>query len=129
MGLITTSDPSRYIKWFFRIDRDNRKTFAFLNDDGTNKDLTGYVFTVRFKNRKDDADDESLLVLTIGDGLTVEDNEVHTDVAKAVAADFSDARYFVEWVVSQDSWERNWFTGDAIFHNGRFDGVPDEIGE
>lgn len=121
MGIVITSDPSRYIKWFFRINRDNVKTFRFLNSNGTAKDLTGFVFQVNI--RKDKDDDDNILELTEGSGLTTTDNEVVVTVDKDEAADFSDDVYFIEWVVTEGGRERNWLSGDAVFHNGRFDGV------
>lgn len=121
MGITTTSDPSRYLKWFFRINRDNLKTFRILNSNGTAKDLTGYVFQINFRRDKDD--EENLLELTSGSGLTIASNDIAARVDKDEAAEFNDDKYFVELVVTQGGRERNWLSGDAIFHNGRFDGI------
>lgn len=122
--LVTTSDPSRYLKQFFRIGRDNRKSFLFHNPDLSEKDLTGYQITTRFKKSKDDDDEDSVLELTIGDGLTVTGGLVEQAIPE-VDSDFEDAEYYQEWEIVQGGWKRNWFSGVAIWHNGVYDGVPD----
>lgn len=122
--LVTTSDPSRYLKQFFRIGRDNRKSFLFTNPDGSEKNLDGYTITVRFKESKDDEDDDAVLELTIGDGLTVTGGLVEQAIPEA-SSDFSEADYYMEWEIVQGGWKRNWFSGVSLWHNGAYDGVPD----
>jgi len=119
-----TSDPSREIKWYFRINRDNRKTFRFFDSGGGAFNFTGYTIVINFKIREGES--SNFLQLTSGSGFTRTDNEIEVWLTKAQAATFRDATYFVEFVVTNSSNERNWFTCDGIFHNGKFDGVSSE---
>jgi len=116
-----TSDPSREIKWYFRINRDNRKTFRFFNSGGAAFDFTGYAIVINFKQRENDS--TNFLQLTSGSGFTLTGNDIAVWLTKTQAARFRDASYFVEFVVTNSSNERNWFTCEGVFHNGKFDGV------
>lgn len=116
-----TSDPAREVKWFFRINRDNKRLFRFFNSGGSGFDFTGATVVVNFKQKE--GSNTNFLQLTSGSGLTITDNEILAVVTKAQAALFRDQTYFYEWVITTASYERNWIAGDGIFHNGKFDGV------
>jgi hypothetical protein len=120
MAAVTT-DPARELTLYFRIDRDGLFTIACRNADGSAFDLTGYSPVVNFKNRKGDS--ANVLQLEDGDGLTIVDGDIAGAVTKAQAALFREQAYYWEMVITQDSMERNWLTGDAIFHLGKFDGL------
>lgn len=123
-SLQTSSDPSVAIKWYLRINRDNSKIFEYVDGNGAAIDLSGYTFVCNFKNR--DKDSSNFLQLTEGSGITVASNRVTYVVTKAQAAAFQDRSYFVEIVVTVSAIEHNHFTGEAVFHNGKFTGIPDE---
>lgn len=116
----TTSDPSKKIKWYFRINRDGLKTFLVFDNTGAAKVLTGYVPVINFKRREGEA---NFLQLAIGSGITSVAGGWAVALTKVQAATFREMTYFVELVITQGGLERNWISGDAVFHNGRFDGV------
>ena len=118
----TTSDPARALKWYFRINRDNLKTILVYDNAGAAKNLSGYTPVLNFKKREEDS--TNFLQLAIGSGITV-NGTGRWDVAmtKTQASKFRDQTYYLELVITQGALERNWIAGDAVFHNGRFDGV------
>ncbi len=111
-----TADPAKELTLYFRINRDGNITFDFGSFD-----LTGYTVVVNFKTRKDDS--ANYLQLTSSSGLTVGASTIALAMSKVNAATFREQTYFWEMVRTKNGGEKNWLTGDAVFHYGKFDGL------
>jgi len=117
-----TADIARELTTYWRINRDGSIVFNFTQSDGTTAfDLTGYTIVVNFKLKKFDT--ANVLQLTSGLGITISSNVVTVAITKAQANTFREQTYYWEMVRTKSGLEKNWFTGDAIFHNGKFDGI------
>ncbi len=116
-----TADPARELTAYFRIGKDGALSFVYYdsNDDAFN--LTGYTFALNFKTRKDDS--TNFLQLTSGSGLTITSNTIAVAITAAQSARFREQTYYWELVRTFNGLTKNWLTGDAIFHFGKFDGV------
>jgi hypothetical protein len=112
-----TADPSRELTLYFRINRDGSIIFSFLDLNGDALSLSPFTFVVNFKLRKSDSSNFLQISPTIsGSNATL-------TVTKAQSAAFREQTYFWEMVRTKGGLEKNWITGDAIFHQGKFDGV------
>lgn len=114
-----SADPSRELTLYFRINRDGNITFNFES-----LDLSTYSIVVNFKTRKDDS--ANYLQLTSSSGLTIGTNTVALAMSKANAATFREQTYFWEMVRTKSGGEKDWLTGDAVFHYGKFDGLENQ---
>lgn len=112
-----TADPSRELTIYFRINRDGTIVFSFLDLNGDALNLLPYTFVVNFKYRKND-NTNFLQIIPITSG-----NTVTLNLTKTQTAAFRDQIFFWEFVRTKAGLEKNWITGDAIFHQGKFDGV------
>ncbi len=112
-----TADPTRELTLYFRINRDGAIIFSFLDLNGDALNLSPYTIVVNFKQRKSDS--TNFMQLT----PTVLSNVATLTMTKANAATFRDQTFFWEMVRTKSGLEKNWLTGDAIFHTGKFDGV------
>lgn len=109
-----STDPCKNVTLHFRINRDGLATFDF----GT-LNLSTYTVVVNFKYRKNDT--TNVLQLTSGSGLTVGTFTVAMAMSKSNSVLFTERTFFWEMVRTKTSLEKDWFTGDAIFHYGKFD--------
>lgn len=116
-----TADPSRELKLYFRINRDGNITLTFIDANGAPFSLLNYTPVVNFKNRSNDA--TNFLQLTSGSGLTQGSSSIIITLTKAQAAKFREQAYFWELVMTKNSLESDWLTGEALFHTGKFDGL------
>lgn len=89
--------------------------------------MSGETVKIRFKEDKDDTEEDAVLELISGSGLTWADNVMDAQVDEDQAAGFSEADYFIEMELTRnsDDYKRNYVSAIARFHNGRFDGVAD----
>ena len=111
------ADPSRELTLYFRINRDGAIAFQFLDLHGNALIMTPYSIVINFKRRKDDS--TNFLQLT----PTISSNVATLTMTKANAATFREQTFFWEMVRTKSGLQKNWITGDAIFHQGKFDGV------
>jgi hypothetical protein len=118
MNTEITFDPSKPLKVYFRCNRAGQITFVFNYSGGS-----AYSFIYRelelniynFAGEK-----KKLLSLTIGAGLTVTNNRVRAAVTSS-QTNLNEGQYYIE--LYRPDLEKTWTSGDAIFHNGKFDGV------
>lgn len=121
MAARATFDPARELEFFLRINRDGVKTLNFLDSGGAQYDLTGRTFVLNFKWHARES--ENFLQLTSTAGLTINQYSIGIAITKAQAAMFREQSYYWELVMTKNTLEKNWLTGNAWFHNGKFDGV------
>lgn len=112
-----TADPTRELTIYFRINRDGTLIFDFRDLNGLPFDLSAYSIVVNFKRRKSDS--TNFLQVT----PTISSNIASLTLTKSQSATFREQTFFWEMVRTKSGLEKNWLTGDAIFHNGKFDGV------
>jgi len=116
-----TADPARELTSYFRIGRDGALSFVYYDSNDAAFNLTGYTFVLNFKVRKDDS--TNFLQLSSGSGLTISGNTIDVAITAAQAARFREQTYYWELVRTYSGLTKNWLSGDAIFHFGKFDGV------
>ncbi len=122
MSKKATLDPARRLDIYQRIDRDGTLTLQFFDVDGQPFLLDDYTIWWNWKLRS--LDTTNVLQLTEGAGLTKSVNQIVMEMTKAQAALFAVKTYFHEIVRSHASLgEKDWITGDANAHNGKFDGL------
>lgn len=119
-----TADPSRDLTLYFRINRDGSFTFNCVDSDGNAFALTDYTIVANFKRQANDS--TPFLQLTNGSGITKNASSFILTMTKANAAKFREQSFFLEVVRTKDGLEKNWIAGEAIFHNGKFDGVASD---
>jgi len=115
--IAVTADPTRDVTLYFRINRDGAIIFSFFDSDDNELDLSQYSLVVNFKRRKNDI--TNFLQLT----PAISGNNATLTMTKANSATFREQTFFYEMVRTKAGFEKNWLTGDAIFHMGKFDGV------
>src|SRR6185436_9618113 len=116
-----TADPARELTSYFRIGRDGALSFVYYYSNDAAFNLTGYTFVLNFKVRKDYS--TNFLQLSSGSGLTISGNTIDVAITAAQAARFREQTYYWELVRTYSGLTKNWLSGDAIFHFGKFDGV------
>lgn len=109
-----TFDPARRLDLYFRCARDGSKDFVFTYSDGTPysfiyEEFQFYIY--RYQGEK-----KVLLEL-----LTVSNQDTLTSSITVAQSNIDAAEYYYELFNSQTN--ETWLCGDAIFHNGKFDGV------
>lgn len=109
-----TFDPARRLDLYFRCDRAGSKNFVFAYSDGTPysfiyEEFQFYIY--RYQGEK-----KVLLEL-----LTVSNQSTLTSSITVAQSNIDAAEYYYELFNSQTN--ETWLCGDAIFHNGKFDGV------
>lgn len=112
-----TADPSRELTLYFRINKDGAIIFSFTDIDGNDLVLTPYTLTINFKSRRGDS--SNLLQIT----PSINSNDAIFSISKAQASLFREQTYYWEMVRIKSGLEKNWLTGDAMFHCGKFDGI------
>lgn len=116
-----TADPAKELTAYFRIGRDGALSFVYYDSNDDAFSLSGYTFVLNFKVRKDDS--TNFLQLTSGSGLTITSNMIAVSITAAQAARFREQTYYWELVRTYSGLTKNWLSGDAVFHFGKFDGV------
>jgi hypothetical protein len=120
-----TFDPARELDLFFRINRDATNTFNFVDPAGNPYDLTGRTFVLNIKQHA--WDNTNFFQLTTSGGLTVGTSTIDVTLTKPQTAKFRQQYYFWELVMTKSGLEKDWLTGYAWFHNGKFDGVGNMV--
>lgn len=119
--MFATTDPAKELDVYFRINKDGSFTLNFFDSGGNQFALSTYTFTVNFKLRKNET--TNVLQLTEGAGITKTSYSLVIALTKTQSNLFREQNYFWELVRVKSSLEKDWLTGDAIFHLGKFDGV------
>lgn len=109
-------DPARELKMYFRVGRDGSRVLTFRNPDGSPFDIQSRAPEVVIYH----SETSSAVVYE----PTVSFPAAHRMQIDQDADDTANIRpriYFVE--ITVDGGAKTWITGDAIFHEGKFDGV------
>lgn len=120
-----TFDPARRLDLYFRVKRVGSKTFRFIDGSGAAIDISAYDFQLFIKRYE--GDNENTILLTVGSGLTVggSSNDTLTASVTVAQTNIREGEYYWELYRSQTS--KTYLSGIAVLHNGKFDGVPENI--
>lgn len=115
-----TFDPAKELTLYFRCNRAGSKNFVFTHSDGT---AYSFIYDeLELNIYKNQGDKKKLISLTHISGIALSSNTVTATVTKALT-NIPEGEYY--WELYRTDLEETWLTGDAIFHNGKFDGVTD----
>lgn len=114
-----TFDPAKQVTFYFRCNRAGSITFTFVYSDGTPYSFI-YTDDLEFNIYKNQGDKKKLISLNYISGLTISGNRVTTSITKDLS-NIPEGEYYAE--LYRTDLEKTWICGDAIFHNGKFDGV------
>jgi hypothetical protein len=111
------TDPGKELHLYSRIGKYNQKRLSFFNQDMTDYDLSDIVFEIGVK--RNPADDD-FVTLTIGDGLTVTDNDLDFVFDEEVSATFTERAYYWELRRTRTGNTKVWLNGAHDWHRGKF---------
>lgn len=123
----TSFDPAKRLDVYFRVSRIGSKKFTFVDGNGAALDISTYSFQLFIKPYEGAID--NTILLTVGSGLTIggaSNNELTAAVTVAQTS-VKEGNYY--WELYKGSTSKSYLTGIAIFHNGKFDGLPDNTAE
>lgn len=113
-----TFDPARELTLYFRCNRAGSKNFVFTHSDGT---AYSFIYDeLELNIYKNQGDKKKLISLNHVFGIALSSNTVTASITKALS-NIPEGEYY--WELYRTDLEETWLTGDAIFHNGKFDGV------
>jgi hypothetical protein len=111
-----TFDPAKRLDLYFRCNRSGSKDFVFTNEDGSAHSLIYLDFTFNIYQNQG----ERKVYITLP--LAYNQNTLTASITKALS-NINEGEYYYE-LYNVDT-EETWLCGDAIFHNGKFDGVTE----
>jgi len=118
MSKKATFDPAKELTLYFRVNRAGSITFTFVYSDGT---AYSFIYDeLELNIYRNQGDKKKLISLTHVSGIVLNGNEVTASITKALS-NITEGEYY--WELYRTDLEKTWLTGDAIFHNGKFDGV------
>lgn len=113
-----TFDPAKELTLYFRCNRAGSKDFVFTYSNGT---AYSFIYDeLELNIYRNQGDKKKLISLTHVSGITLNSNTVTASITKALS-NIPEGEYY--WELYRTDLEKTWLTGDAIFHNGKFDGV------
>lgn len=113
-----TFDPARELTLYFRCNRAGSKNFVFTYSDGT---AYSFIYDeLELNIYKNQGDKKKLISLNHISGISLNSNTVTASITKALS-NIQEGEYY--WELYRTDLEKTWLTGDAVFHNGKFDGV------
>lgn len=113
-----TFDPARELTLYFRCNRAGQKDFVFTYADGS---AYSFIYDeLELNIYKNQGDKWELISLDHVSGITLNGNTVTVSITKALS-NIDEGEYY--WELYRTDLEKTWLCGDAIFHNGKFDGV------
>lgn len=115
-----TFDPSRRLDLYFRCNRAGSKTFKFYDEDGDPIDITTSDYDLFIYEYEGAAD--PIITLTSTEGGT-DSNELACSITVS-QSNINEGKYY--WELYKGSTDKTHLNGNAIFHNGRFDGVSSD---
>lgn len=117
-----TFDPSRDLTLYFRCNRAGSKDFVFVR---SNESAYSFIYTddIELNIYKNQGDKKKLISLTYISGLTLNANRLTASITAALS-NINEGEYY--WELYRTDLEKTWLCGDAIFHNGKFDGVTND---
>lgn len=115
-----TFDPAKDLTLYFRCNRAGSKNFVFTYIDGS---AYSFVYDeLELHIYKNQGAKKKLISLTHVEGITLSQNTVTVEITKA-QSNIQEGEYY--WELYRTDLEKTWLCGDAIFHNGKFDGVDE----
>jgi hypothetical protein len=113
----TSFDPSRRLDLYFRCNRAGNKTFKFFDDAGAALDIRLFEYDV-FIYEYEGADTPIVTLSTTEGGGS--NNELACTITVS-QSNINEGKYY--WELYKGSTDKTHLCGEAIFHNGKFDGV------
>lgn len=115
-----TFDPARRLDLYFRCSRAGSKNFVFTYSDGSAYSFIYQEF--QFNIYRYEGEKKVLLNL-----LTFTNQNTLTSQITVSQSNISEGEYYYE-LFNTDT-DETWLCGNAIFHNGKFDGVNSETSD
>lgn len=114
-----TFDPARDLTLYFRCNRAGSKDFVFVRSNGS---AYSFIYTddLELNIYKNQGDKKKLISLTYISGLSLNVNTLTATITSSIS-NINEGEYY--WELFRTDLEKTWLCGDAIFHNGKFDGV------
>lgn len=112
-------DPAKRLDLYFRCNRSGDKNFVFTNSNGSARSLIYEEFAFNIYQNQG----ERKVYITLP--LAYNQNTLTASITKALS-NINEGEYYYE-LYNVDT-EKTWLCGDAIFHNGKFDGVTETTG-
>ncbi len=112
-------DPAKRLDLYFRCNRSGDKNFVFTNSNGSARSLIYEEFAFNIYQNQG----ERKVYITLP--LSYNQNTLTASITKALS-NINEGEYYYE-LYNVDT-EKTWLCGDAIFHNGKFDGVTETTG-
>lgn len=114
-----TFDPARNLTLYFRCNRSGSKNFVFVRSSGM---AYSFIYTddIELNIYKNEGDKKKLISLTYISGLTLNVNRLTASITSALS-NINEGTYY--WELYRTDLDKTWLCGDAVFHNGKFDGV------
>lgn len=117
-----TTDPSKRLDLYLRINRNGIITFTFLDSVGLAYDVSGLDFELFVKQNPGTRKDViSLLTSYSGFGLTFPTSNILLATFTDSITEINEGEYYWELLVLDTN--KTWLSGKAFFYNGEFDGV------
>lgn len=117
--IAATFDPAKELTLYFRVARNGSLTFSFVDSDGNAYSLIYDDFELNiYKNQ---GDKKKLISLIVGSGISFPTASSLTVSITESQSNINEGEYYYE--LYRPDIGKTWLTGDAIFHNGKFDGV------
>lgn len=118
MNRQATFDPAKDLTLYFRCNRAGSKVFTFVRSDASAYSFVYLELQLNIFNYH--GEKSPIISLEFGSGLSVTNNQVTASITKALS-NINEGEYYFE--LYRPDIEKTWICGDAIFHNGKFDGV------
>lgn len=117
-----TFDPARNLTLYFRCNRAGSKNFVFVRSGGS---AYSFIYTddLELNIYRNQGDKKKLISLTYISGLVLNSNTLTASITSALS-NINEGEYY--WELYRTDLEKTWLCGDAIFHNGKFDGVEND---
>lgn len=117
-----TFDPARNLTLYFRCNRAGSKNFVFVRSNGS---AYSFIYTddLELNIYRNQGDKKKLISLTYISGLVLNSNTLTASITSALS-NINEGEYY--WELYRTDLEKTWLCGDAIFHNGKFDGVEND---
>ena len=122
MSRITGFDPSRAVDLNFRINREGTVTIPVYGSDELAFPLIYEDF--QFTVKKFAGDRTNVIDLSVGSGLSIDDNELTITITQALS-NLPEGEYYYELIQIDDN--QTWLNGTAFFYNSRRDAENDDI--
>lgn len=114
-----TFDPARELTLYFRCNRNGSLDFIFQYEDETAYSLI--YEDIEFNLYQNQGDKKKVLNLTSGSGVSFPNTGTARVTLTASQTNINEGEYYFE--LYRPDLGKTWLCGNAIAHNGKFDGV------